>query len=83
MKKQRFYYILLFVVIYALGCIVEYDNSKRDIENNINELFKISSQSFNDSIRNIKGIFLSYTYNSEYINTIQLPFMLYVIISQP
>ena len=67
MKKQRFYYILLFVVIYALGCIVEYDNSKRDIENNINELFKISSQSFNDSIRNIKGIFLSYTYNSEYI----------------
>ena len=67
MKKQRFYYILLFVVIYALGCIVEYDNSKRDIENNINELFKISSQSFNDSIRNIKNIYLYYTFDSKHL----------------
>lgn len=65
MKKQTLYYIILFVVIYSLGSIVEYNNSKRNIENNINELFKISSQSFGDSITNIKGIFLYYTYDSE------------------
>ena len=67
MKKHALYYLLIFVAVYFIGYIAEYDNSKRDIENNINELFKISSQSFNDSIRNIKGIFISYTYNSEYI----------------
>ena len=67
MKKRIFYYILVFLTVYSLVYIADYNNSKRDIESNINELFKISSQSFNDSIRNIKGIFLSYTYNSEYI----------------
>ena len=67
MKKHALYYLLIFVAVYSIGYIAEYDNSKRDIENNINELFKISSQSFNDYIRNIKGILLSYTYNSEYI----------------
>ncbi|MBR2607391.1 MAG: winged helix-turn-helix domain-containing protein [Bacteroidaceae bacterium] len=68
MKKQTLYYILLFVVIYSLGSIVEYNNSRRDIENNINELFKVSSQSFNDSITNIKDIYLYYTYDSEDLN---------------
>ncbi|MBE6303639.1 MAG: hypothetical protein E7089_06855 [Bacteroidales bacterium] len=67
MKKQTLYYILLFVVIYSLGSIVEYNNSKKDIENNINELFKISSQSFNDSITNIKDIFLHYTFDSKHL----------------
>lgn len=56
------------MVIYSLGSIVEYNNSKKDIENNINELFKVSSQSFNDSIRNIKDIYLYYTFDSEDIN---------------
>lgn len=67
MKKQTLYYILLFVVIYSLGSIVEYNNSKKDIENNINELFKVSSQSFNDSIRNIKDIYLYYTFDSKHL----------------
>lgn len=55
------------MVIYSLGSIVEYNNSKKDIENNINELFKISSQSFHDSITNIKDIYLYYTYDSEHL----------------
>ena len=67
MKKHALYYLLIFVAVYSIGYIAEYDNSKRDIENNINELFKISSQSFNDSIRNIKNIYLYYTFDSKHL----------------
>ena len=68
MKKHALYYLLIFVAVYSIGYIAEYDNSRRDIENNINELFKISSQSFHDSIRIIKDIYLYYVYDSEHIN---------------
>lgn len=68
MKKHALYYLLIFVAVYSIGYIAEYNNSRRDIENNINELFKISSQSFNDSIRNIKDIYLYYTFDSEDLN---------------
>ena len=67
MKKHALYYLLIFVAVYSIGYIAEYNNSRRDIENNINELFKISSQSFNDSIRNIKNIFLYYTFDSKHL----------------
>ena len=67
MKKHALYYLLIFVAVYSIGYIAEYNNSRRDIENNINELFKVSSQSFNDSIRNIKNIFLYYTFDSKHL----------------
>ncbi len=67
MKKHALYYLLIFVAVYSIGYIAEYNNSRRDIENNINELFKISSQSFNDSIRNIKDIYLYYTFDSKHL----------------
>ena len=68
MKKRIFYYILVFLTVYSLVYIADYNNSKRDIESNINELFKISSQSFHDSIRIIKDIYLYYVYDSKHIN---------------
>ena len=59
---------MVFLTVYSLVYIADYNNSKRDIESNINELFKISSQSFHDSIRIIKDIYLYYVYDSKHIN---------------
>ena len=68
MKKYTLNYVFIFIAVYSFGYIVEFYNSKIYIENEINELFKTSSSSMHDSIRNITGKYLYYVYDTEDIN---------------
>lgn len=68
MKKYTLNYVFIFIAVYSLGYIVEFSNNKRYIENDINELFKISTQSFIDSINKLMNEPIIYYYNSEYLN---------------
>ena len=68
MKKYTLNYVFIFIAVYSFGYIVEFYNSKIYIENDINELFKTSSSSMQDSIRNITGKYLYYVYDTEDIN---------------
>ncbi len=68
MKKFALNYVFIFIVVYSLGYIVELNNCKRCIENNINDLFKLSCLSMHDSIRSITNEYLYYVYDEKHIN---------------
>ena len=67
-KRTVLYCILIFLAVYSIAYIVEYNNCKHGVECEINELFKKSAPFFHDSIRNITGRYLYSVFNSDDIN---------------
>ena len=67
MKKHAPIYVFIFIIVYSFGYIFELKIAKKDIENEINELFKISALSLHDSIHSITGEYLYYVYDENHL----------------
>ena len=67
-KRAILHYILIFLAVYSIGYIVEYNNCKHNVECEINELFKESAPYLHDSIMKIANTYCYYVYDAEHIN---------------
>ena len=67
-KRAILHYIFIFLAVYSIGYIVEYNKCKRGVEGEINELFKESAPYLHDSIMKIANTYCYYVYDAEHIN---------------
>ena len=67
-KRGALHCILIFLAVYSIGYIVEYNNSKHNVECGINELFKESAPYLHDSIMKIANTYCYYVYDAEHLN---------------
>ena len=67
-KRGALHCILIFLAVYSIAYIVEYNNCKHNVECEINELFKESAPYLHDSIMNIANTYCYYVYDAEHLN---------------
>ena len=67
-KRTVLHCVLMFLAVYSIAYIVEYNNCKHNVECEINEYFKESAPFFCDSIMKIANVYCYYVYDVEHIN---------------